>query len=371
MADGKDDKTPPLGGGAGDDADALAGFDLSSLQESLGAMTGGMPGGAGGPDMSALGDLLGGMGGAVGAPAAGGAGGGLLEMAQQLANDPAFAQMASQLQGAMGPGGPMATGGPGGPGGSDGGGFNPQEYMQTMQKMMADPSFVQYSEKLYSSMMEDPMMKQVMTSMSDPTARQEMEEKMKSLREDPELADVMKEMEAGGPQAMMKYWNDPDVLSKIGKKMQGVMGMGPGAAGSIGASGDKVVVEEAGEAEEEEVDLLAAVSSSDVDAVKELVAAGADVNEKDEDGRSALHFACGYGEIECARILLEAGATVDILDATKNTPLHYAAGYGEKESCELLLEHKADKALKNDDKATASDIAKMNNHAELSDILKV
>merc|ERR1719313_1407611 len=161
---------------------------------------------------------------------------------------------------------------------------------------------------------------------------------MKSLREDPELADVMKEMEAGGPQAMMKYWNDPDVLSKIGKKMQGVMGMGPGAAGSIGASGDKVVVEEAGEAEEEEVDLLAAVSSSDVDAVKELVAAGADVNEKDEDGRSALHFACGYGE---------------------------------KESCELLLEHKADKALKNDDKATASDIAKMNNHAELSDILKV
>ena len=76
MADGKDDKTPPLGGGAGDDADALAGFDLSSLQESLGAMTGGMPGGAGGPDMSALGDLLGGMGGAVSAPAAGGAGGG-------------------------------------------------------------------------------------------------------------------------------------------------------------------------------------------------------------------------------------------------------------------------------------------------------
>merc|ERR1719226_307956 len=153
--------------------------------------------------------------------------------------------------------------------------------------MMQDPTFVQYSEQLYANMMKDPMMAKVMQSMQDPGHRAQMEQRMKQLKDDPELKSVIEEMESGGPQAMMKYWNDPDVLSKIGKKMQGVMGMGPGAAGSIGASGDKVVVEEAGEAEEEEVDLLAAVSSSDVDAVKELVAAGADVNEKDEDGRSA------------------------------------------------------------------------------------
>lgn len=61
------------------------------------------------------------------------------------------------------------------------------------------------------------------------------------------------------------------------------------------------------------------------------------MDEADEEGRTALQFACGFGELACARILLEANARVDAVDKNKNTALHYAAGYGQKETVELLL----------------------------------
>jgi len=302
-------------------------------------------------DMSGMKDMLGGNN--------------MMEMAKKLAEDPQFAEMTKNLQSAFGGmGGAGDAGGPGaGPGGMD-----PNQYMQAMNNMMQDPSFVKYSEQLYSNMMKDPMMSRVMQSMQNPNARLEMESRMAELKNDPELKHVIEDMESGGPDAMMKYWNDPDVLSKIGKKMQGVMGDGPPMVGGGGAG----AAAGAGAAEEEEelVDLHGAVSAGDLDACKELLKLGADANEKDEEGRSALHFACGYGEIPCAEFLIENGADVNILDNSDNTPLHYAAGYGEKASVELLLKHKGKKELLNNDKHTAYDLAKMNEQNELCDLLK-
>lgn len=72
--------------------------------------------------------------------------------------------------------------------------------------------------------------------------------------------------------------------------------------------------------------------------LKELLAAGADVDEVDEEGRTALHFAAGYGEIACAKLLIEAKAKLDLVDNNQNTALHYAAGYGQAESVKLLVE---------------------------------
>jgi hypothetical protein len=45
---------------------------------------------------------------------------------------------------------------------------------------------------------------------------------MKSLKEDPEMGEIFNELEAGGPAAMMKYWNNPEVLKKLGETMGGV-----------------------------------------------------------------------------------------------------------------------------------------------------
>lgn len=71
--------------------------------------------------------------------------------------------------------------------------------------------------------------------------------------------------------------------------------------------------------------------------MRDLLKNGANKDEQDEEGRTALHFACGYGELECAEVLLGEGASIDLVDNNKNTALHYAAGYGQAKSVELLL----------------------------------
>jgi len=107
----------------------------------------------------------------------------------------------------------------------------------------------------------------------------------------------------------------------------------PGAAGAEG-EGDA----EEGDAEEVP-NLHSAASEGDAAKLKELLEAGdVDVDEQDDEGRTALHFAAGYGELECATLLIGRGAKVDLLDNNKNTALHYAAGYGQADSVKLLLD---------------------------------
>ena len=77
--------------------------------------------------------------------------------------------------------------------------------------------------------------------------------------------------------------------------------------------------------------------AGDEAALEELLKGGADKDEKDEEGRTALHFACGYGELKCAEVLLRHGAAVDAADNNQNTALHYAAGYGQDDGVALLL----------------------------------
>jgi ankyrin repeat protein len=55
--------------------------------------------------------------------------------------------------------------------------------------------------------------------------------------------------------------------------------------------------------------------------IVELIAAGADVNRKDNGGWTPLHFAAQEQKVEIARTLIEAGAEVDSRDHFGNTPL--------------------------------------------------
>ncbi len=74
--------------------------------------------------------------------------------------------------------------------------------------------------------------------------------------------------------------------------------------------------------------LMIAARQGDADAVRQLLAAGADVDARDELERTALLWACGRGtgryDLESIRLLLEAGADPLARCATGQTVTQYA-----------------------------------------------
>ncbi|KAI4305047.1 hypothetical protein L6164_028437 [Bauhinia variegata] len=274
------------------------------------------------------------------------------ELAEQIAKDPSFNQMADQLQktfqGATQDGIPN---------------FDNQQYYKTVQQVMENPNFMTMAERLGNSLMQDPSMSAMLESFTNPSNKDQIEERIARIREDPSLKNIMDDIESGGPAAMMRYWNDEDVLRKLGQ----AMGLPP--SGDASASTENSGPDETEDPENEDESLVHHTASiGDVEGLKKALASGADKDEEDSEGRTALHFACGYGEVKCAQILLEAGAKVDALDKNKNTALHYAAGYGRKECVALLLENGAAVTLQNMDGKTPIDVAKLNNQ---SDVLKL
>ena len=76
--------------------------------------------------------------------------------------------------------------------------------------------------------------------------------------------------------------------------------------------------------------------------VARLLAAGADVDAVDSEGKSALHRMCFYGFPRAAKPLLEGGANPNLRDSHGYTPLHWAAMYNKPATMALLLAHGAD-----------------------------
>uniref|UniRef100_A0A7N0U5H4 STI1/HOP DP domain-containing protein n=1 Tax=Kalanchoe fedtschenkoi TaxID=63787 RepID=A0A7N0U5H4_KALFE len=277
------------------------------------------------------------------------------ELAEQIAKDPTFNQMAEQLQKTFQGASPEA----GIPQ------FDQQQYYATMQQVMQNPQFMTMAERLGSALMQDPSMSSMLESLSNPAQKEQLEERMARMKEDPSLKPILEEIENGGPAAMMRYWNDKDVLQKLGEAI------GVGVVGDVATSADISGPEEGEEVENEDESIVHQTASvGDVEGLKNALAAGADKDEEDSEGRTALHFACGYGEVKCAQVLIEAGAKVDALDKNKNTALHYAAGYGRKECVALLLENGAAVTLQNLDGKTPIDVAKLNNQHDVLKLLE-
>ena len=61
---------------------------------------------------------------------------------------------------------------------------------------------------------------------------------------------------------------------------------------------------------------------------KELIAAGADINKEDNDGRTALWTAAAKGHTECLQELIAAGADINKEDNDGRTALWIAASQG-------------------------------------------
>ncbi|MEW6351666.1 MAG: ankyrin repeat domain-containing protein [Thermodesulfobacteriota bacterium] len=79
-----------------------------------------------------------------------------------------------------------------------------------------------------------------------------------------------------------------------------------------------------------------------VEAVKLLLAKGAEVNQRGPGGTSPLMVACSEGQTEAAKVLLDNGADVNQRDAEGRTALISATLRGELEAVKLLLGNGAD-----------------------------
>ena len=97
-----------------------------------------------------------------------------------------------------------------------------------------------------------------------------------------------------------------------------------------------------------DIDIHAAVISGNLEAVKQHIAAGTDLNTPDPfGGSSPLITAALFGNEEIAKALLDAGAKVNFTNNEGSTALHTAAFFCETEIVKLLLENGADKTIKN------------------------
>ncbi|KAL5991446.1 hypothetical protein ACLOJK_012355 [Asimina triloba] len=121
--------------------------------------------------------------------------------------------------------------------------LNTEQYFSTMQQVMQNPQFMTMAERLGNVLMQDPTMSSMLESLANPAHRGQFDERIARLKEDPSLKTILDDIETGDPAAMMRYWNDPEVLQKLSQ----AMGLrAPEAATSAELSGPDEAEEEAG-----------------------------------------------------------------------------------------------------------------------------
>lgn len=97
-----------------------------------------------------------------------------------------------------------------------------------------------------------------------------------------------------------------------------------------------------------QTDIHAAALMGDLKTIRQHIAAGTDLEQKDPIGGSTpLITACVFGNTEVAIALMDAGADVDAMNNDGSTPLHCAALFCYPEIVQSLLEHGADKTAVN------------------------
>ena len=84
--------------------------------------------------------------------------------------------------------------------------------------------------------------------------------------------------------------------------------------------------------------LIEAIKAQDLEAVRSLVAAGAEVNVSQGDGATALHWAAHRNDLATANLLIEAGADVNLANDLGATALWLAAINGSASMVARLLE---------------------------------
>ena len=90
-----------------------------------------------------------------------------------------------------------------------------------------------------------------------------------------------------------------------------------------------------------------------------------DINFRDENGFSALHYSCDEGNLKIVEILLKANCDCNIRTNDKKTPLHFTASRGYFDISKLLIENGAILNVYDNEKNTPLHYSSLNGHFEL------
>ena len=115
-----------------------------------------------------------------------------------------------------------------------------------------------------------------------------------------------------------------------------------------------------------DISLHKAAEEVNIEAVKQAIADGADVNAKEEYGGTPLHNAASGGRKEVVELLIAAGADMEAKDMGGLTPLHFSAN---KEIAELLIANGANVNAKSDDGVAPVHNAAGNGHKGIVELL--
>ena len=119
--------------------------------------------------------------------------------------------------------------------------------------------------------------------------------------------------------------------------------------------------------------LINAVSRGKAEVISWLLENGAEIDQQDRDGWSALHYAVSGKHVDFAANLLQRGANVGLKDVYGNTPL-WTATFNARDKnyalVKLLVNGGADPTSKNNVDKTPFDVAEHWADNELISILK-
>ena len=112
-----------------------------------------------------------------------------------------------------------------------------------------------------------------------------------------------------------------------------------------------------------------AVRRADREMVEFLLSRGANANLPTLTGDTPLHLAASQEKVEIAKLLLDKGAFADAANSLEQRPLHVAAAVGQTETARLLIERKAQVSPKDLGRQTPLHRAAVYGRREVAELL--
>ncbi|CAM0901780.1 unnamed protein product [Alopecurus aequalis] len=129
-----------------------------------------------------------------------------------------------------------------------------------------------------------------------------------------------------------------------------------GSKGPMGPVFSSLMYEEDQGIESELGDIHVSAREGAIDDVKKHLAAGIQVNIRDSEERTPLHWAVDRGHLNAVEVLVNSNADVNAQDNEGQTALHYAVLCEREDIAELLVKHQADLQIKDGDGNTPRDL---------------